>query len=47
MVTRSLPHPENERQPSINDFWSCILGNLTGDMLLTVINEGLAAFIEK
>jgi len=26
----SLPHPENERQWSVNNWWSCILGNLSG-----------------
>jgi len=26
----SLPHPGNERQWSINNWWSCILGNLSG-----------------
>jgi hypothetical protein len=27
---RSLPHPENESQLGVNDFWSCTLGNLSG-----------------
>jgi hypothetical protein len=27
-ATHSLPYPESERRPSINDFWSCIWGNL-------------------
>jgi len=27
---RSLPHSENERQWSVNNGWSCILGNLSG-----------------
>jgi len=28
-ATCSLPHPENERQQSINNFWSCIVCNLS------------------
>jgi len=47
IATRSLPHPENEHQWNINDFCSCILGNLTGDWLKTSINEVLAAFRGK
>ena len=35
----SLPHPENESQQRMNDFWSCIMGNLSGDLLQTCINE--------
>jgi len=27
-AAHSLPHPENERQWSLKDFWSCIFGNL-------------------
>jgi hypothetical protein len=46
-VKRSLPHHENERQRSINDSWSCILGNLLGERLQIVINEVLAFFIGK
>jgi len=41
-------HPwHNESQRSVNDSWSCILGNLWGDRLYIVINEVLAAFIGK
>ena len=47
MVTRSLPHHENERQQSVNDSWPHIMGNLVGDRLHIVINELLAAFICK
>src|SRR5713226_2907198 len=43
----SLPHHENEHQRSVNDFWSCVLGNHTSDRLYSVINEFLAAFIGK
>jgi len=46
-VTHSILHPENEHQLSINDFWACILRNLTGDGLQTVIKELLATFIRK
>jgi hypothetical protein len=27
---RSLPHLENEHQQSVNDFGSCIFGNISG-----------------
>ena len=41
-------HPcQKERQRSVNDSWSCILGNLGGDRLQIVINEVLAAVIGK
>jgi len=43
----SLPHFENKRQWSVNDCWCCILGNLGGNRLQTVINEVLAVFIVK
>jgi len=46
-ATHSLPNPENERQSSINDFKSCIVGNPTGDWLETSINQKLAAFRGK
>jgi len=46
-VKSSLPHDENERQWSVNDSWSCILGNPGGVMLQIVIYEVLAAFIGK
>jgi len=42
-----MPHHENERQQSVNDFWSCIMGNLGGDRLHIVINWLLTAFIGK
>ena len=45
--TDGLPHLGNQRQQSVNDLWSCILGNLSGDWLQTVINGELAAFISK
>jgi len=41
-------HPwQNERQRSVNDSWSCILGNLGGDRLRIVINELFAAILDK
>jgi len=44
---QSLHHPEIERQWGVNDFRSCILGNLSADRLPTVITEVLAASIGK
>jgi len=38
-ATRSQPHPENERQQSVNNFWSGIVGNLTWDWVHTSISE--------
>jgi len=41
-------HPwQNERQWSVNDFWSCIIGNLLGDRLRSFINAVLVGFIGK
>jgi hypothetical protein len=37
----------NERQGSVNDFLTCILGNLTADRLQKVITEILAALTHK
>jgi len=42
-----MPHHENERQLSVNDCWSCIMGNLERDRLHIAINRLLAAFIGK
>jgi len=42
IVTRSLTHSDNERQLNVNDFWTCILGNLTWGWLQTCVNEVLA-----
>ena len=44
---RSLPHPGNERQRSVNDFRSCILGNQSGLWLQLATTEVLASFIGK
>jgi len=38
---------QNERQRSVNDFWSCVLGNHTSDKLSLLIKVFLAAFIGK
>jgi len=46
-ATRSLRHPENERQRSVNDFQLCILGKLCSDWLQTSIYQILAAFTGK
>ena len=43
----SLPHLENECQQSVNNIWSCFLGNHTADRLQSVIKEFSAAFISK
>jgi len=45
--TRSLPQPENESQQRVNDFWSCILGNLSGNWMHTFINVSYATCISK
>jgi len=37
----------NEDQCSVNDFWSCIMGNLSGDWLQPFINEILDGCIGK
>jgi len=44
---RSLPHPGNERQWSVNDCRSCILGHQSGHRLQIVIIEVLASFRGK
>jgi hypothetical protein len=41
------PHRENERQQSVNYFWSGVMGNLGGDRFHIVINSLLAAFMGK
>jgi len=46
-ATCSLPHPENERQQSVNDFHLHIFGNLCSNWLQTSINQILAAFTGK
>jgi hypothetical protein len=42
--THCLTHPEHESQQHINDFWSRILGNLSGNWIQTFINVVMAAF---
>jgi len=37
----------NECQHSVNDFWPCTMGNLSGDWLQPFINEKLAGYIGK
>jgi len=44
-VTRSLPHPENEHQRNVNNFWSCILGNQGIVRTFEHITEQLTALI--
>jgi hypothetical protein len=43
----SMHRLENEHQRSVNNWWLCILGNLGGTMLQTVMNTALTAFIRK
>jgi hypothetical protein len=38
---------QNEHQWSINDSWSCIMGNPADDTLQIVINKVLSALIGK
>jgi len=38
----SLRHPDNDLQQCITDFWCCILGNLTGDLLQLFSNAVFA-----
>jgi len=46
-ATCSLPHPENERQQSINSFSCCILGNQGIALMFAFITELLTALIGK
>jgi hypothetical protein len=47
MAARSLPHHTNECQQSVNDFWLCIIGNQSCELLHSDIYAVLAAFIGK
>jgi len=47
LVTIQLPPPRNERQRSVNDFWSCILDNLRAMERRYPIFNLLAAFMGK
>ena len=38
---------QNERQRSVNNFWSCIIGNLHDDWLRLFINAVFVGFIGK
>jgi hypothetical protein len=42
--THSLPNPEHDSQWHVNDFWSCIMSNLNGDWIQTIIKDVLAIF---
>jgi len=46
-ATCSLPHPENERQWSVNSFRSSIFGNQGIALILAVIMKSLTAMISK
>jgi len=41
-LTRLVPHPENDSQPRVNDFCSCIRGNIHGDWMQMIITDVLA-----
>jgi len=47
LVTILLPPPKNERPPSVNDFWSCILHTLRAMERHYPIFNILAAFMGK
>jgi hypothetical protein len=38
-MTRSLPHPKNEYQQSINDFWQCIMKHPVGCAVTVSYNQ--------
>jgi hypothetical protein len=42
--TRSLPHSEHDSQQPVNDFWSCIMSNLNGDWMRTIVKDVMAVF---
>jgi len=42
-----MPHPEHDSQRHVNDFWSCIMSNLDGDWMQTIIKDVLAVFQPK
>ena len=46
-MTYMLPHPENEHQHGVNNFWSCILGNQGIAQILELITEILTPCIGK
>jgi len=46
-ATCSLPHPENERQWSINNCWSCLSGNQGIAQIFEYITELLTSLIGK
>ena len=45
--TRSMPHRDHDSHRRVNDFWSCLMSNLGGDWIQTIINEVLAIFQRK
>jgi len=46
-MTRILPHHETECQWSVNNIWSCILGDQDFALINELITELLTAFIAK
>jgi hypothetical protein len=47
LITHMLPHHDTERQPSVNNIWSCILGNQGSVRIGALITELLTASIPK
>jgi len=45
--SRPLPHHEIERQLSVNNFWSCIFGNISGAWSQVSIQKDMAALIGR
>ena len=47
MRNAPLPYRAYEHQQSVNDFWSCIFGNMSGTWSQASINKDMAVFIGK
>jgi len=45
--SRAQPHPENKRQLSVNNIWSCIFGNISGASSQASITKDMADFIGR
>jgi len=45
--SHAQPHPENERQQSVNDIWSCIFGNMSGAWSQSSIKKDMAACVGR
>jgi len=40
-MTRSLPHPKNEHQRSVNDFWHCVMKHPVGCVVTVRHNQNI------